>query len=150
FLFVALVPADQASIWSDTPLSGLAQNLDLPPWALGIIVVLIPVAAFLILLPAAHAALEDADQLLRRLSTQGIINEQMAGSSVVSPGANSTNVAAAAAVLVTFASGAQVAWLSRAYGMAIAITLVLKAATLVRLRRTHHEPRPFTAPINLG
>jgi magnesium transporter len=149
FLFVALVPADQASIWSDTPLSGLAQNLDLPPWALGIIVVLIPLAAFLILLPAAHAALEDADQLLRRLSTQGILNEQMAGSSVVSPGANSTNVAAAAAVLVTFASGAQVAWLSRAYGTAIAITLVLKAATLVRLRKSHHEPRPFTAPINL-
>jgi magnesium transporter len=150
FLFVAVVPGDQASIWSDTPLSGLAQNLDLPPWALGIIVVLIPLAAFLMLLPAAHAALEDADQLLRRLSTQGILNEQMAGSSVVSPGANSINVAAAAAVLVTFASGAQVAWLSRAYGTAIAITLVLKAATLVRLRRSHHEPRPFTAPINLA
>ena len=40
-------------------------------------------------------------------------------------------------------------WLSRAYGMAIAVTLVLKIAALIRLRTTRHEPRPFSAPVNL-
>src|SRR5262249_10054923 len=151
FLFVALVPSAQASIWSDTPLSGLAQYLDLPAWAIALIVVLVPAAALLILVPAAHAALEDTEQLLRRLSTQRILPEQLSRPSTVSKGGGgSINAAAAAAVLVTFASGAQVAWLSRAYGMAIAVTLVLKVAALIRLRKTHHEPCPFTAPFNIG
>jgi magnesium transporter len=151
FLFVALVPSTQASIWSDTPLSGLAQHLDLPAWAIAFIVVLVPVAALLILVPAANAALEDTEQLLRRLSTEHILPEQLSRPSTISKGgANSMNAAAAAAVLVTFASGAQVAWLSRAYGMALAVTLVLKVAALARLRKTHHEPRPFTAPFNIS
>src|SRR5262249_50971916 len=150
FLFVALVPSAQASIWSDTPLSGLAQHLDLPAWAIAFIVLLVPVAALLILVPAANAALEDTDQLLRRLSTERILPEQLSRPSTTSGGgATSMSAAAAAAVLVTFASGAQVAWLSRAYGMAVAVTLLLKVAALVRLRRTHHEPRPFTAPFNI-
>src|SRR5262249_41252029 len=65
------------------------------------------------------------------------------------PEAASTNVAAAAAVLATFASGAQVSWLSRAYGISIAAALLLKIAAIVRLRSTRREPPPFTTPINL-
>jgi magnesium transporter len=150
FLFVALVPAGEAAIWSDTPLSGLAQHLALPAWARGLMVVFIPLAALLILLPAAQAALEDTEQLLRRLSTERILPPQLARGSEASRGtANSVNVAAAAAVLVTFASGAQVAWLSRAYGTAIAIALLIKVAALARLRKAHPEPRVFSAPINI-
>src|SRR5262245_39476811 len=151
FLFVALVPSAQASIWSDTPLSGLAQQLDLPAWAITLMVVLVPTAALLILVPAAHAALEDTEQLIRRLSTERILPEQLSRPSMISKGgASYINAAAAAAILVTFASGAQVAWLSRAYGMAIAVTLLFKVAALARLRKTHLEPRPFTAPFNIA
>jgi magnesium transporter len=149
FLFTILVPPDQTSIWADIPLSGLAQLLSMPPWLIGLLVVLIPGAALLILLPAAHAALEDTEQLLRRLSTERILSPQLTSASTVSRGtANAINVAVAAAVLITFASGAQVAWLSRAYGMSVAITLLLKVAVLTRLRKTH-QPRPFTAPFNV-
>src|SRR5204863_3626722 len=50
---------------------------------------------------------------------------------------------------VTFASGAQIGWLSRAYGLSIAVALLLKIATILRLRRTRKEPPVFSTPINL-
>jgi len=138
FLFLVLVPADQAGLWVSTPLSGLAHYLDLPAVANGLVIVLVLVAAFLMLVPSAHAALEDTEQLLRRLSAQGTLTA-----------AGPINMAAAAAVLVTFASGAQVSWLSRAYGIAIAATLLLKIAAILRLRSTCREPQPFSTPINV-
>jgi hypothetical protein len=78
FLFVALVPPGRAAIWFDTPLSGLAQHVDLPTWAVGLMVVFVALAALLILVPAAHAALEDAEQLLHRLSAQRILPGHLA------------------------------------------------------------------------
>src|SRR5262249_4804050 len=62
---------------------------------------------------------------------------------------NSINVAAVAAILVTFASGAQISWLSRAYGIAVAVALLLKIGCILRLRRTRKEPQAFTTPFNL-
>jgi magnesium transporter len=138
FLFVVLVPPDQTSLWASTPLSGLAHHLDLPVLAKGLVIVLVLAAAFLMLVPSAHAALEDTEQLLRRLSARGAL-----------PAAGSTNVAAAAAVFITFASGAQVSWLSRAYGISIAAALLLKIAAIIRLRATRREPQAFSTPINV-
>jgi magnesium transporter len=150
FLFVAVVPAGQASIWANTPLSGLAQHLLLPGWMRAIMIVLVPAAALVMLLPAAYTALEDTEQLLRRLSTERILPAQLGGNSSGGEGTiNCFNIAAGGAVLVTFASGAQISWLSRAYGIAIAATLLLKVASLLRLRKIHHEPPPFSAPFNL-
>src|SRR6185503_16438910 len=101
-------------------------------------IVLVLAAALLMLVPSAHAALEDAEQLLRRLSAQGTL-----------PASRSMNVAAVTAVLITFASGAQVSWLSRAYGMSIAAALLLKVATILRLRATRRESPPFSIPFNI-
>jgi magnesium transporter len=134
FLFVALVPEDQAPVWIGAPLSAVAQHLDLPVWAASLITVLVFPASVVILMPAAHAALNDAEELLRRLSSSS---------------SSSINAAAAAAVLITFASGAQVTWISRAYGIAVAATILLKIAVLVRLRMNRQEPRAFTAPLNM-
>jgi len=133
FSFVAVVPPSQEGVWASTPLSGLAQHLELPAWVIGVMVVLVPIATLLILLPAAHAALEDAEQLLKSLSHRPT---------------RAINVAAAAAILVTFASGAQVAWLSRAYGISIAITILLKIAVVLRLRQVQPEPSAFATPMN--
>ena len=149
FLFVLLVPPDQALLWASTPLSGLAHHLDLPALAEGLVIVMVLAAAFLMLVPSAHAALEDTEQLLRRLSARGALSEQLARPTSGGGTAGSINVAAAAAVLVTFASGAQVSWLSRAYGISIAAALLLKIAAIVRLRTTRREPQPFSTPINL-
>ena len=150
FLFVVLVPADQAPLWASTPLSGLAHHLNLPPLVNGLVILLVLVAAFLMLVPSAHAALEDTEQLLRRLSARGALPEQLAPRA---PSGGSTtgslNAAAAAAMLVTFVSGAQVSWLSRAYGIAIAAALLLKIAAILRLRTAHREPHPFHVPFNL-
>jgi len=150
FLFVALVPSDQAGFWAATPLSGLAQHVFLPIWARGLMTLPILAAALALLIPAAHGALEDAEQLLRRLSTERVLPPQLVRTdpSGRTP-ANSINVAAAAAILVTFASGAQIGWLSRAYGLSIAVALLLKIATVLRLRRTRKEPSVFSTPINL-
>jgi hypothetical protein len=59
---------------------------------------------------------------------------------------NSANVAAAATVLIVVGSGAQVTWLSRAYGISIAVALLLRIGVNAHLRRTLPEPRPFRVP----
>src|SRR5688572_23372764 len=64
FFFVALIPREDAEPWSATPLSAIAQNVSLPAWMNGVLTVLVLGSAFLLLLPAARAALEDAEQLL--------------------------------------------------------------------------------------
>jgi len=149
-LFVALVPEAQASLWAAIPLSAVAQHLDLPVWATGLMTVLVVGAAFLVLIPSAHAALEDTGQLLRRLSSQRFLPKRLSEpASRADNTANSINLAAAAAVLVTFASGAQVTWLSRAYGISVATAILLKVAALIRLRTMRGEPQPFAAPFNL-
>src|SRR5439155_11516086 len=73
-----LVPADQVPLWASTPLSGLAHHLNLPALVNGLVILLVLVAAFLMLVPSAHAALEDTEQLLRRLSARGALPEELA------------------------------------------------------------------------
>jgi magnesium transporter len=150
FLFVFLIPADRAGVWAATPVSGLAQYMDLPIWGQGLMTIFILAAALVMLVYAAHAALEDTEQLLRRLSAQHVLPQRIGRTdpSGHRP-SNSINIAAGAAILVTFASGAQVSWLSRAYGIAIAAALLLKIGSVLRLRRTRKESPPFSTPINI-
>jgi magnesium transporter len=138
FLFVAVVPRDQALLWSQTPLSALAQFATLPPWLLALLAVAVPIAALFILIPAAHNAMEDTEQILRRLAVQGLFP-----SDIITP----VNITTASAVLITLVSGAQVAWLGRAYGMSIAVALLLRIAVNARLRNIEKEPQPFRAPV---
>ena len=134
FLFVALVPPHEQAIWANAPLVGLVRHLAGPPWSRGILNVVVIAAAFLVLVPAANAALLDSDRLLLRLS----------------PMARSIDVAAAFVVLTIFASAGQVMWLGRAYAFAIGLRLVVKIAVLVRLRRTRPQSRPYKVPWNVG
>jgi magnesium transporter len=133
FLYIALVPSHEQAIWANAPLVGLARHLAGPRWSRGAIDVALIAAAFLVLVPAANAALLDADKLLRRLS----------------PMARSIDVAAAFVVLTIFASAGQVTWLGRAYAFAIGLRLVVKIAVLIRLRRTHPESRPYKMAWNI-
>jgi magnesium transporter len=137
FLFVGLIPRGDAEPWAVTPLSAIAQYVSVPPWMTGILTVLVLGASFFLLVPAAKAALDDAEQLLRRLSLEGLLPRNMA---------NSANVAATATVLITIGCGAQVTWLSRAYGISIAVALFLRIFVNARLRRTLTDPRPFHVP----
>ncbi|HET9219348.1 MAG TPA: magnesium transporter [Terriglobia bacterium] len=137
FFFVALIPRDEAEPWAATPLSAIAQNVSLPAWMNGLLTVLVLGSAFFLLLPAARAALEDAEQLLNRLSVDGMLPGNMA---------NSANIVAAATVLITIAGGAQVSWLSRAYGISVAAALLLRMGVNARLRRLLTETPSVRVP----
>jgi magnesium transporter len=137
FLFVAAVPKDQARVWAAIPVSALAQFLPVPAWLAGLLTFLVFGAALSMLAPAASAALEDSEQLLRRLSAETLFPGDMS---------RAGSVAAFAAGIITIVSGAQVSWLGRAYGIAIATALLLRIVVNLRLHKIQHEPQPYRMP----
>ncbi len=139
-LFVTLVPASQTPMWMNAPLAGIASYLAGPYWMSVLIEVLIIIASILVLAPAAHAALEDAELGLARISTRRGLPDVFG---------RAIDVTAAAAVLIVLASGGEIRWLARAYGAAVVITLVIKVGALIRLRANRPEPRPYKAFLNL-
>jgi hypothetical protein len=64
FLTILLVPAAEQALWIDVPLVGLAQYLAGPAWARDVMALALAFAAVLVLLPAASAALTDAERML--------------------------------------------------------------------------------------
>ncbi len=150
FAFILLVPQPDVHNWVDAPLAGIAAHLAAPDWVRHLFSVLLACAAFLMLVPAAREALQDAEQTLRQLSMWHALPETL---SLPHPKlgtlARAIDVTAAAAIVILIASNGRVAWLARAYTIAIAATLVIKIAALVRLRTMRPAARPFSAPFNL-
>jgi magnesium transporter len=150
FLVSLMVPEADTRLWIDAPLFGLAQQVAGPAWTRGILAIALAVAAFLMLVPAAHIALEDAVQTFRRLSTSGALPEGLAlPHPRFGTPARAIDVAAASAVLIMFAAGGRVTWLGRAYAIGIAATLLVKIAVLIRFRTRRPEARPYRAVFNL-
>ncbi|MCM3880331.1 MAG: magnesium transporter [Vicinamibacterales bacterium] len=133
FAFVAIVPIPEQAFWAGAPLAGLARHLVGAGWARTLISLAVVVAAFLMLVPAANAALLDADKVLRRAWST----------------ARSIDIVAAFVVLIIFASAGQVTWLGRAYAFAIGFRLLVKIAVLVRLRRKQPGTRPYKVGWNV-
>jgi magnesium transporter len=149
FYFVALVPNTHEPPLTVTPLSDLVQHLALVPWLRELLAILLAVAAALMLVPVAHAAIKDAEQLLRRhASRRGIFAESARRRMWLRTAGGPVNLVAAAAALVIVVSGAHVGWLARAYGVAVATTLLLKISALARLRAMWRESQPFRVPLN--
>ena len=141
FLFVLLVPPDEQGLWVSTPLAGIVQHLAGPGWLRSLLGLALIAAALLMLTPAAHAALGDAEALLERLAAQGTLPEGLAAlHSRFGTPARAMDVAAASTVLVILAGNGRVQWLTRAYAIAVAVTVVIKALTLLKLRRQRAEP----------
>ena len=150
FLFVWLVPSAVRPSWTDTPLAGLAMYATSSLGGRVALTSLLIVAAVLMLVPAAHAALGDAEQTLRRLSSERALPEALgAPHPRLGTPTRAIDVAAAAVVVVMLAGSGRVEWLARAYAFSIAVTLTIKAASLIRLRRTRPPARPFAAPLTL-
>ena len=78
FLVVLLVPAADQAMWVNDPLAGLAQHLAGPPWARTLMTLAVAAAALLVVMPAADAALRDAEKLLHRASTDGTLPSGLA------------------------------------------------------------------------
>ena len=150
FLFVVLVPPLELPLWFDAPLAGLVQHFAGPGWLRGLVTAGVAAAAVLMLVPAAHAALADGEQMLRRLSAERVLPEGLAFPHPrLGTLARAIDVTAAATVLIILASGGRVTWLTRAYAIPLTFTLLLKLAALIRLRRTRPGPRPWRAPFTL-
>ena len=150
FLALLLVPASEQPIWANAPLAGIAQHLAAPSTVRVLLAVTLAAAAVLILGPAAHAAFGDTEQMLHRASTDGTLPSGLASLHTrFGTPARAVDVTVLAMVLVVLATGGRVAWLSRAYGIAIAVMLVLTSASLIRLRRARQGTIPFKARGNV-
>ena len=148
FSYVLLVPGNEQDAWMSVPLAGLAHHVVGPAWARNLLGLAVAAAAVLMLAPAVHTALADAESLLQRLSIEGTLSSGLAqlhrrfGTPV-----RVIDMATAATVVMLLASGGHVLWLARAYGMAIAAVLLLKIAALTRLRRAY-AGAPYRAPLS--
>jgi magnesium transporter len=152
FLLVVLVPASEQPLWLNAPLAGLAQHLAGPAALRDVMAVALACAAVLMLLPAAHTALGDAEQLLHRAAADGTLPVALASLHTrFGTPTRAVDVTVVATMLVVLASGGRVTWLARTYAIALAVMLVLTIAALVRLRR-RRGPAPYLAPgnVNLG
>jgi len=119
-----------------------------PAWTRHLLGLAVAAAAVLMLAPAVHIALADAESLLQRLSIEGTLSSGFAqlhrrlGTPV-----RVIDMAAAATVVMMLASGGRVAWLARAYTIAITAVLFLKIVALLRLRRAY-AGTPYRVPLN--
>ena len=147
FLFVWLVPASEQQVWANAPLAGLSQHLAGPAAVRNLLALALALAAGLVLLPAAHAAVSDAEQMLHRFSAEGTLPPGLTSlHSRFGTPARAIDITVIATTVAVLASGARVSWLAHAYGVAIAITLALSIAALIRLRGVRQLPMPYTAP----
>ncbi len=150
FLVALLIPASDHALWANAPLAGLAQHLAAPSGVRVLMAVALAAAAVLMLGPAARVAMGDAEQMLHRSSTDGTLPSGLASLHTrFGTPARAVDVAVAAMTVVVLASSGRVAWLSHAYGIAIAVMLLLTVASLVRLRRVRRGPMTFKARGNL-
>lgn len=150
FLFTLLVPDRLQLAWAGTPLIGLVSHLAGPASIRLFATLVIVSAAMLALVPVAHAALAEAEQVVRRLSADRVLPEALGR---VHPRfgtlAHAIAVTAGAAILLVLVSGGRVEWLGRAYAFSLATALLIKIAALAKLRWTMREPPPFRTPLNV-
>jgi magnesium transporter len=148
--FVALVPGAERLPWINAPLAAIGQHLAGPPWAREAAGLAIAGAAVLMLLPVLHAALGDIERMLQRWSTDGLLPSGLASLHTrFGTPARAIDMSVVVATLTVLVSDGRITWLARAYGAAVAAMLLLKIASLMRLRRIHTDARPFTAPLNM-
>jgi magnesium transporter len=150
FLFILLVPTAEQPVWVNAPLAGLAQHMAGPVWARDVVAVALAFAAVLVLIPAAYAAVADAERMLHHASVEGALPSGLASlHSRFGTPARAVDMSVVAMILIVVVSGGRVAWLARAYGFTIAVMVTLTAAALTQLRRLRRGPTPFRTPGNI-
>jgi len=135
FLILALVPSAEQVVWTEAPLAGLVHQLAGPVWVRDLMAIALACAAVLMLVPAAYAALTDAERMLHQSSVGGILPSGLAALHTrFGTPTRVIDVTVAVVILVMLASGGRMAWLAHAYTVGIATLLVLTVITLIRLR----------------
>jgi magnesium transporter len=150
FLFVLLVPAAERSVWYSAPLASIAWFDALPRWVGLPLVVVIAAAATLFLALAVYRSAARTQELLLRLSEDGLLTRAMrALHPRFGTPSRLIDLVAIAQLAAVLASAGQLAWLARAYGVGVACGAILKIAALVRLRVIRSEARASRVPFNL-
>jgi magnesium transporter len=143
-LFLLLVPPVARVVWSSAPLAGLAQHLAGPTWMKDAIALAVSAAAVLIAFPAAHSAVTDAERMLHRSSIGDRIPTGLSSLHTrFGMPTRAIDIAIATVMLTVLLSGGRVAWMAKAYAIAIAIAWCLAIASLVSLRRSVASSTPF-------
>jgi magnesium transporter len=149
FLFVLLVPSTARADWRDAPLAGLLLFTGLPRPLAVTLAATVAAASALLLAVAVHRSAVMAQRLLLRLVEDGVVVRSMrAPHPRFGTPSRLIDLVAAAQIAVVLAGAGQLPWLSRATGMLVACTAVLKIASLVQLRTRRQEPRAFRVPLN--
>ena len=150
FVSVALVPASELPLWMNAPLTGLAQHLGGPAWIRVAAAVAVACAAVLMLLPAAHAAMRDAEQMIQKLAPADPMLRNLASLHTrFGTPTRAIDMTIAVVISLMLASAGRTAWLARAYAIAISAMVVLTAMSIVAFRRKGQATQPFRAPLNL-
>jgi magnesium transporter len=149
FLCVALIPPPEWPAWEAAPLSGLIHHLALPPIFLGMLAVLLAIAAALILGQTVGVALIDMRGVLQRTvwatDPTGIETpDRQARAARQWLDAGATSVALAIVV-----SGGRLAWLAHAYAACAVVRLLIKTSAVMRLRAIRPSPLAFRVPVNV-
>ncbi|MEO5820171.1 MAG: magnesium transporter [Vicinamibacteraceae bacterium] len=145
--YLVLIPIAERPMWTDIPLLGIVQHVTGPQAPRPFLQLALVAAAMLLLVPAVQSALGDAEQLLRRLATAGILP-----SALTRPHrrlgtlTRSIDAVAALSVGIVVASAGRVGWMAGGYAAAVAFTLVLRCLTLARLRRTLPKAPALSVP----
>ena len=138
------------TLWIDTPLLGVSSILRGPSWVISLLSLSVSAAVLLMLGPAVQAALGDATQQLRIAANArmvpGWLGHQHPQFGTFT---GAVNVSAGIAALVLLPTSARVSWLARAYAVSIVVTLLLRIAALVRLRRKNRQPATYRTPWNV-
>src|SRR5262249_23814734 len=149
-LFVLLIPPAARADWRDGPLAGLVLFTGLPRPLSVMLAGTVATASALLLSVAVHRSAVTALRLLLRLAEDGVVVRSMrAPHPRFGTPSRLIDLVAAAQIAVVLAGAGQLPWLSRASGMIVACTAVLKIASLVQMRTSLQEPRAFRVPLNV-
>jgi magnesium transporter len=150
-LFVSLVTDADARVWIAAPIAGITDRLPGQEWLVHAWMFLLVATAVGVGVPAAQAALLDADQALARLVRQQVIPDTIAPTRHwIGAAGRAGDAATLAAVLVVVASGGRIVWAGRACAFATALALAVKAAVVIRMRYVRPGPRAFRPQGGVG
>jgi len=140
FLVALSIPAGDQSLWANAPLVGLAEHVAGPAWLMPLVSLAVGCSAALVLLPAAHAAMGDTEQMMHRASSGSPVPRGLASlHERFGTPLRAADMTAVAVILVIIAGGGRVAWLARGYAVALAVMIVLSVGALLRLRSSHPQ-----------
>jgi magnesium transporter len=150
FAYAVLVPHADESRAANAPLAELSRHLVGPPLLLAAAALAVIAAVILLVVPVLDTGLSGTERTLRRLSARRLLPDAL---TLLHPRfgtpARTLDIGALTVVVIMVASGGYVPWVAHAYAFAVGVLVVIKIATLFRLRMRRPDARAFRTPLNI-